>query len=162
MNQNIVNQFISNSNATGEKLERDELDKLNAELLGVIPNWYVDLISNNPLSGMEIGWQSSQPEDDYDGIEWIQILDIPLLKEINSEGRPGEFLSKLGYFIFGYGSAWGGNAFAFSSSAEDNKIYEVWHDTAQNIDEMVVAIEELKGVAVVAKSFSKLLSEAVQ
>ena len=161
MEQQSVENFLSRSDSSGKEISQKEIEAVNDELGGIIPGWYFELLTSYPLSGVEVGWQAFTPEEGFDGVEWIQILDIPLIQEINSKGLPGEFLSKLGYFIFGYGSSWAGNAFAIPQNGnEGSVVYEVWHDAARNMDEMKAAFKESKGVRVVANSFSELLNDA--
>ena len=134
---------------------------LRAALGGKIPDWYVSLLSKLPISGIEVGWQAFPPEEDFDGIEWLEILDAPLIKEINLDGYPGQILFELGYFCFGYGSTWAGNCFAVNCQEEDPAVYEVWHDAARDKQKMEKAIEELSGVKMVARSFSEFFNGAV-
>jgi len=49
----------------------DELRQLNQELGGRLPGWYAELLASVPLCGLELGWQAGEPEDDFDGVEWL-------------------------------------------------------------------------------------------
>ena len=42
--------------------------KLNADLGGIIPEWYITLMTSVPLVGLEFGWQSLEPKGEDDGV----------------------------------------------------------------------------------------------
>lgn len=157
-----IGKFIEKNDEAGKVLERDDLEALNSKLDRLIPEWYIDIVTTMPLSGLNIGWQAFPPEDDFDGVEEITLLDTSLLNECNLESYPGKHLLKIGYFSFGYGSNWAGNCFAFNPMDGSNPpVYEVWHDAAQNPEEMLAAIKERNGVSLVATKFSELFDSAV-
>ena len=157
-----INNYLTRSGQTGKILSEKELESLNKKLNGLIPNWFIEVITETPLAGLEVGWQAFPPEEDYDGVEWVTLLDAELLSECNIDSYPGSFLWPLGYFTFGYGAAWAGNCFAFNpQEGEDPAVYEVWHDTARNTDEMIKAFKENKGVKKVSESFSGFFDNAI-
>ena len=119
-------------------------------------------MSIHPLSGLEVGWLAYPEENGEDSIEWVQLLDLPLLSEINLESYPGILLNPLGYFIFGYASTWAGNCFAFSpAEGNDPPVYEIWHDSAQDEKGMEKAIRDRRGVTKISESFSSFFKNAV-
>ncbi len=163
MLQKSVLQFLESGKAEGALQDRAELLVLNERLDGLIPSWYIDLLATIPIAGLHLGWQAFPPNDDFNGIEEITMLDLPLLAECNLESFPGVHLWVNGYFTFGYGASWAGNCFIFKPDEGPNPpVYEVWHDAAHDPQAMLVAIEEKAGVRLVANSFSELFDAAVE
>ena len=133
---------LERSSTEGKTASVGSLNDLNAKLGGLIPNWYFELITTLPICNLELGWQRSEPEDDFDGIEGVQILDVDLLDEINCDSYPGIYLTPARYLVIGYGSSWAGNCFVIpTDQGEDPPLYEVWHDVAQNTEDLIRAIQ---------------------
>lgn len=152
-----VSNFLEKSEEVGRVLVRADLDALNQKLDGLIPDWFIEIVTTLPVSGVNIRWQAFPPDDDFDGIEEITLLDTSLLNECNLESYPGKYLWINGYFTFGYGANWAGNCFAFNPDEGSNPpIYEIWHDAAHDPEGMLVAIKEKKGVRIVVSKFSDL------
>ncbi|WP_419812915.1 hypothetical protein [Bacterioplanoides sp.] len=157
-----IKKFLEKSDEVGQVLNKDGLESLNSKLDGLIPEWYIEIVCSMPLAGLNVGWQAFPPEDDFNGVEEITILDTSLLNDCNIESYPGKYLLKIGYFTFGYGSNWSRNCFVFNPLEGSNPpVYEVWHDVAQSPKDMLLAIKEKKGVSIVATKFSELFDSAV-
>ena len=157
-----VFKFLQATNQNGSCMSHKELLSVNSAINNVMPNWYIDFASSVPISGIEIDWQAYEPEEDFDGIETIQIVDEAMLKELNIDCYPGCYLNQMGYFVFGYGATNAGNCFAFHNDSKvDPGIYEVWHDAAHSIKELKEAFKDKKGVTLVANDIIQLFRKAI-
>ena len=158
--ESVLN-YLSRSNKTGASITIEEIKSLNEKLNGLIPVWYQEILERSLIVGVELGCKTLPPEEGFDGIEEVTILDKNLLRECNLESYPGKLLWPLGYFTFGYGSTWAGNCFVFNpEEGEDPPVYEVWHDAGRNIEELKVAFKDKRGVKLVSKSFSSFFDNA--
>jgi hypothetical protein len=156
-----INSYLLRSSKFGTCMNKRDLDTLNFKLNGLIPDWFTEAVTQLPVSGIEVGWLAFPDVEEFDGIEWVTVLDARLLSECNLDSYLGNLLRPLGYFSFGYGSSWSGNCFAFNpEEGEDPPVYEVWHDAAGNSNEMRKAIENKEGVKMVSKSFSSFFNDA--
>ncbi len=158
-----IKSFMTATNKKGVIIDKDMLDSLNSEISNVIPEWFKELITKTPIANLEIGWQAFDPDDKFDGVEWITILDINLLKEINLNSYPGNLIYPLGYFTFGYGSSWAGNCFIIKTDEGfDPPVYEIWHDVAHDIESMKIEIEENNALRKVSNSFSEFFRNGAE
>jgi hypothetical protein len=57
---------------TGVRPDSEAWAALVCDFERVIPPWYSRLILDFPICGRVLGWQSEQPEDFYDGVEWFR------------------------------------------------------------------------------------------
>ena len=144
----------------GVVVSKPQLEALNEKLNGLIPKWYSDILEQFPIADLILGWQLHEPEQDFDGIEEIQILNINLLEELNTDSYPGIYLKPLNFLIIGYGASWAGNCFAIpTNNSDDPPLYEVWHDIGHSSQEIKEAIETGKCKKVVSK-LSEFFSNA--
>ncbi len=156
-----INSYLLRSRKSGTRINKKILESLNSKLNGLIPDWYTEAVTQLPVSGIEVGWLAFPDEKEFDGVEWVTILDANLLSECNLRSYLGNLLRPIGYFSFGYGSSWAGNCFAFNpEEGNDPPVYEIWHDAASNSNEMIKAIENKKGVKIVSTSFSNFFNDA--
>src|SRR5690242_5874722 len=56
----------------GKRTTAETMSALNHEMGARIPAWYMELLVKFPLGGLEIGWQADEPDDDYDGVAWME------------------------------------------------------------------------------------------
>ncbi len=145
----------------GEVCDREALRALNERADGAIPAWYIDLLATFPLAGLELGWQSFDPEPDFDGMTWIVIADVHMLEAIMLDAYPGMYLYGHGYLPFAYGSLNAGNVFVLETASGDPPIYEVWHDISQDPNVLVQAIKSGEpGTRVIDRALSSFLRSA--
>ncbi len=77
MNQNVKRSVIAlleragSVAQVGSRAAPEEMIALNQECGGIIPGWYIELVTTYPLCGLELGWQSSAPDEDDDGVSWM-------------------------------------------------------------------------------------------
>jgi hypothetical protein len=71
---------------TGKTADAMSLKLLQNDL-GNIPQWLTQLLGSVPLCGLEIGWQAWEPEEDYDGLEWMEINTPQGIREESLEYR---------------------------------------------------------------------------
>nr|WP_159063635.1 hypothetical protein [Thaumasiovibrio occultus] len=142
----------------GSCLSRESLSCVNSQLGGVLPQWYLTLVATLPIVGVELAWLAYPDEEGEDQLEWFEFADADLLVELNLATYPGELLRQLGYVVFAFGVNNAGNCYAFSiTDGDDPAVYEVWHDAAQTIEEMKVALEHQYGVTRLSTRFSSFL-----
>lgn len=158
-----ITAFIAKSDQQGERADPQKLQRLNQKMGGIIPKWYIEAITTHPFCNLQLGWQKFEPEDDFDGIEDVQILNTDLLEEINCDSYPGIYLLPANYLVIGYGASWAGNCFVIPTDhSDDPPIYEVWHDEAHSTEELVTAIKsEAGGCEKVADKLSIFVRNAI-
>ncbi len=99
--KNSVEKFLiraHDAGVSGKIADKDEIIKVNDQLGGIIPEWYIELITTYAICAIEFQWQAYPEEEDFDGrsnIFWSRPSDI--LKE-SKELYPGVGLLKDGYF----------------------------------------------------------------
>lgn len=163
MNQEIqmsIEQFLRKANQNGlagELISREEANILNNQLNCLIPDWYINLLTTYPISGIELAYQAFPPEQDYDGILWIEILNSKGIFEETNNFYPGIAIQSLGYFCIGGDAAGGGNPYFVSANQGDNPpVFQVYHDVSDDGAEIVK-----NGMRMVAQTLSQLFDIAI-
>ena len=95
MNQNVKRSVIAlleragSVAQAGSRAAAEEMMALNQECGGIIPGWYIELVTTYPLCGLELGWQSSAPDEDNDGVSWMHWSDPAGMRREMLEYYPG-------------------------------------------------------------------------
>lgn len=141
----------------GNRCDRSEMMKLNADSGSILPTWFIDMMTSFPLAGLELRWQFD-PSDDEDGVAWIVLADVAMLQEL-LKAYPAVYLVDRGYFPIGYGTLNAGNVFLMRGAGDaTSTLFELWHDVSHDPDVLVRALEGHEpGATVVAKSFVEFL-----
>lgn len=134
--KNSVEKFLErahNAGVSGKLADKDEIIEVNEKLGGLIPDWYIDLITSYPICAMELQWQAYPEEDDFDGrssIFWSRPSEI--LKE-STELYPGIGLLNDGYFNVACDNDGLGDPYFINAKGGNNPpFYEVYHEKVKD------------------------------
>lgn len=138
---NSVEKFLlraQKAGVSGELADKNEMIKVNEQLGGIIPEWYIDLITSYPICAMEFQWQAYPEEDDFDGrsnIFWSRPSDI--LRE-SKELCPGASLLGEGYFNVACDDDGMGDPYFINANSGNNPpFYEVYHEKVKDPETQV-------------------------
>lgn len=121
----------------GRVATTEEIELLNEKFGEKIPIWYYKLISDLPLIHMEIGWQAYEPEEDFDGIEYVEIYQPSHMVEESFETYPGIPVLGRGYVCIGGDPTGSGNPYFIKFDADNPPVFQIYHDSGNNPDEIL-------------------------
>lgn len=146
---------IGNNNL-GRTATNEEIKLLKEKFGDKIPSWYYHIISELPLIHMEIGWQAYESDDDYDGIEYVEILEPKHMIEESFEYYPGIPIIEKGYVCIGGDPSGSGDPYFVNFYTENPPVYQIYHDSVDQADEILK-----NGKAKVANSFAELFRNGI-
>lgn len=162
MNHSVYNkaqEFVARAEFTGRcgrLADAEALERLNQEADRRIPLWYIELLTTLPLCGLALGWQAYAPEDDYDGIIWMELHDSEGMRSEMLECHPGKVILARGYINVAGDIAGSGDQFFMPTDAgDDPPIFQVYHDAGMEADTILVYGREMA-----APSLSELFRTA--
>lgn len=136
----------------GTIANRAEIEEINIKLGGVIPTWYIELISTYHLCELEFEWQEYPTEDDFDGrssVFWSRPSEI---WNETHEAYPGVGIFQEGYFNIACDDDGMGDPYFISANDGDNPtVYHVYHEGVTGADTKVgefdagIAAQKLSG-----------------
>ncbi|MFO0798348.1 MAG: hypothetical protein U0804_12800 [Gemmataceae bacterium] len=150
--------LVARATALGHKgrvFTSEERQSVAAEL-PIYPTWLLDLLSDFPLCGLELGWQASAPTPDWDGVVWIEVSDARNIVAESRDFYPGVGILPAGYINFGGSSGSGDPYFLCVHDGDDPPIFQVYHDVG--VDAATILRE---GRQQVAPSLSEFFRVAV-
>jgi hypothetical protein len=165
MNQNLQRSVIAlleragAAAQAGSRAALDDMIALNRDCGGVIPDWYISLVTTYPLCGLELGWQSSAADGDDDGISWMRWSDPAGMRSEMLECYPGIAIRGRGYVnVAGCSHGTGDQYFirALNEDGDDPAVVQVAHDVSDD-PELILR----DGVFVVAGKLSELFTNAL-
>ena len=152
-------ELVARAAAVGKKgrvLTDDEARSL-MEDISVYPQWLAELLKTVPLCGLEIGWQASEPEPKYSGVEWIVWSDASNVISETVECYPGLAILPAGYINIASECIPSGNPyFICIHDCENPPIYQIYHEFG---DEAEVLLKD--GRNTVSVSLSEFFRSAV-
>ena len=129
---------------------------INKELGGVIPTWYIELVTTIPLAGLEIGWQEPGHEQPDDTIYWAEWFDAQNARLEALELHPGKSILSHGYLCVADGNGTGDQYFISLRDGEDPPLYQIDHETDEDAEEILT-----KGRYLVASALSGFFRGAI-
>jgi hypothetical protein len=142
---------------SGKCAEASTMNQLVNDTGGRIPRWYVELLVGYPLGGLEFGWQAEEPNDDYDGIDWLAWSDPDNIRSESLECYPGLAILEKGWINVASDSMGGGDPYFIpTDQGDDPPVYQVYHDASDKA-EVILA----EGCRLVAASLSALFQQAI-
>ena len=118
----------------GRTLTPEERQRVSAAL-SIYPVWLLDLLSDVPLCGLELGWPAFDPEPDFDGVLWVRVSDAGDILWESLEGYPGLGILSAGYVNFGGDADGGGNPYFLPGhEGDDPPLYQVQHDVGADAE----------------------------
>ena len=155
--ENSLIFLLEKSPKKGRCATLEEVANINQHFPGIIPDWYEKLLVNYPICEFEIGWQSFEPEDDFDGIEWIEWSNPIFMLSETFESYPGIEIYKHGYLnVATCLTGSGDNYFININEGENPRILQIYHDIS---DKAEIIIKE--GIDIVANSLSEFFRNAI-
>ena len=131
-------QRAGDSGQSGTVADPAAVDSLNQELGGKVPPWYAQLITTIPLCGLELGWQSSEPDKEYDGVSWLRWLDTENTRIEAMEAYPGLAILARGYLCVGGCSHGSGDQYFISTDeGDDPPLYQIDHESGDEAEEIL-------------------------
>ncbi|MFO7603600.1 MAG: SMI1/KNR4 family protein [Gammaproteobacteria bacterium] len=156
-----VETFISKaseSGQTGKAIDKNECIQLNEKLNLIIPEWYQELITTYPLSGIEFMWQAFEPKEDFDGLSTIWWADADNIYSETSETMPGAKLLKEGYFCVACDNDGIGDPYFINSTdGENSTVYQVSHELLAESELIISGFT----AAIVGKKLSEVFDNAI-
>jgi hypothetical protein len=117
---------------------------LNAEMNARIPAWYVELLTSIPICGLELEWQADVPDDEDDGIAWIEWCGVKGIRSESLECYPGRAILERGYINVASDSTGGGDPYFIPTDQEDDPpVYQVFHDMGDQADQILAEGRQL-------------------
>lgn len=112
--------------------------KLNADLGGIIPEWYITLMTSVPLVGLEFGWQSLEPKGEDDGVSWMEWFDATNVCLEMLEAYPGIPLLQAAYLcVAGCSHGTGDQYFIPTTEGNNPPLYKIYHDVGEEAEEIL-------------------------
>ncbi len=159
MNIDVENSFIAfleRVSKVGRKATLEEINSINRDCNNIIPNWYAELLMKYPICGLELGWQQFEPEEDFDGINWMQWSKPEMMKSEMIEAYPGIAIYKHGYLNVATCSHGSGDPYFINiNEGENPRVLQVFHDVSEKFE---IIVKE--GIDIVAESLSEFFKKA--
>ena len=141
----------------GSRAALEDVVALNRECGGILPDWYIDLITTYPICGLELGWLSSTPDEEDDGVSWMTWSEPTRMRKEMLEYYPGIAICKHGYFnVASCSHGTGDQYFMPTRKGDDPPVVQVAHDVS---DDAEVILRD--GTYVVAERLSELFTNAL-
>jgi hypothetical protein len=154
--KNSVSLLLERVSKRGRVATLEEINSLNQDCDGIVPAWYAELLLEYPICELEIGWQQFEPEDDFDGINWMQWSNPEMMRAEMLEAYPGVAIYKHGYLNVATCSHGSGDPYFINTNEGENpRVLQVFHDVSENY-EIIVS----EGIDVVAESLSEFFKGA--
>jgi len=121
----------------GRQATQEELNQLLSVLGNTIPDWYIHMLRELPLIGLEVGWQADEPEDGYDGIQYVDIYKPAQMIDESIQAYPGMSISEKGYVCIGGDPTGSGDPYFIDFSSKDAPVYQVYHDVGHRAEDII-------------------------
>jgi len=119
----------------GSVVERTALESVARETRGCIPLWYIDLLCEVPLAGLVLGWQAYEPDEEWDGVSWMEWSNAQHMRAECLEAYPGIAILQRGYVSVALDLDGGGDPYFIpTDQGEDPPLYQVFHDLGDHPD----------------------------
>ncbi len=105
---------------------------------------------------MEIGWQAHEPEEDYDGIEYVEIYEPQHMIDESFEAYPGIPILEKGYVCIGGDPTGSGDPYFVDFNFNNPPIFQIFHDSGDQADEILE-----QGKVKVADSFTDFFMKGI-
>lgn len=141
----------------GRKATIEEINSINQDCNNIMSDWHAEILLNYPICGLELGWQQFEPEDDFDGINWMSWSNPEWMKSEMIEAYPGIAIYKHGYLNVATCSHGSGDPYFININEDDNpRVLQVFHDVSDNY-ELIIA----EGIDVITESLSDFFQNAI-
>ena len=152
-----VATFLTKSSVVGVAANVQEINRLNEELAGIIPQWYISLITTFPICGIELGWRSTDAVAEGGELTYLEWLGPDGIRSEMCDCYPGIALLSKGYLCVAgccYGS--GDQYYIPTTCGDDPPVYQISHDVSDDADKILT-----NGRHVVVSRLSQLFSTGV-
>jgi len=139
---NVAKSFIERAKLLSEETlgrtaTEEEINLLKHKFGSKLPDWYCFLISELPLIHMEIGWQADEPEDDYDGVQYIEILAPKDMIDESYNAYPGIPILNKGYICIGIDPSGSGDPYFINFNNPEYPVFQIYHDSGDQPEEIL-------------------------
>ncbi|PGK52116.1 hypothetical protein CN918_30455 [Priestia megaterium] len=121
----------------GRQATQEEINRLVSVFGNKLPEWYIYILQELPLIGLEVGWQADEPEDDYNGIQYVDIYKPAQMIDESTEAYPGIPILEKGYVCIGGDPTGSGDPYFIDFSSGDGPVYQVYHDVGVTADDIL-------------------------
>ena len=130
-----IDRYLKSRDVLGVSETREDLDAFNVECGGIIPDWYLDILQNFPLCGVELEWPDPSVPDNLVCAEW---MDIRNMRSEMLECYPGIAIREHGYIcVAGCTFGSGDQYYICNSDGENPPLYQIYHDVSEVADEII-------------------------
>jgi len=135
-----------------------EFEKLDKTLKDVLPEWYIEFLTNYSIANIKIGipfnygWESlkGKPREELPLMNTF-FKDIQAIEESAVDLFPGFELIKENYFCIAAADPDEGDGFYINASESNPKVVYVYHDCGESVEELI------ENGQLIADSFSDFL-----
>ena len=121
----------------GRQATQEEINQLVTAFGDKLPSWYIHMLRELPLIGLEVGWQADEPEDDYDGIQYVDIFKPEQMIDESLEAYPGIPILEKGYVCIGGDPTGSGDPYFINFSSENAPVYQIYHDVGDTAEDIL-------------------------
>lgn len=141
---------VTAAGLAGSIADSAELQRINQDLSGKLPDWYAELISTFPLCGLDLGWQ------DEGDISWMIWSSPEQLRSESLEAYPGLAILERGFINVALCAHGSGDPYFIPTDKGDNPpLYQVYHDVSDKPDEIIA-----EGLQLISASLSEFFRKA--
>ena len=121
----------------GRQATQEEINQLASAFSNKLPNWFIHMLRELPLIGLEVGWQADEPEDDYDGIQYVDIYKPTQMIDESITAYPGIPILEKGYVCIGGDPTGSGDPYFIDFSSEDAPVYQIYHSAGHTAEDIL-------------------------
>lgn len=140
----------------GSVIPIGELAGLERDLGLELPAWLRYLLTEVSLCGVRLGWQERPPEDEDDGVGFVQWATAADIRSESIACYPGLAIRRMGYINVAGKDGSGDPLFVCIHDGDDPPLYRVFHDVSDKGD-IIVA----KGRSLVSPTLSAFFDSAI-
>ena len=129
----------------GRTATKKEIALLDAYFGDRIPDWYCRLITEVPLIHIEVGWQAYEPEDNCEGLAYVEIYQPRDMVYESFKAYPGISILNRGYVCIGGDPIGSGDPYFIHFDADSTAVYQVFQDAG--VDAVQILAHGTKQVA---------------
>lgn len=134
-----------------------EMQKLNTDCDGLIPGWYIEMMTTYPLCGLSFEWQAFEPDGNFNGVSTAGWSSPRHMRGEMFDAYPGEAIRPRGYINVALDENGGGDPYFIPTNRGDNPpLFQVYHDVSDDPDEIIQ-----DGMKMAAEKLSDFFRDAV-
>ncbi|RHW43344.1 hypothetical protein D1B31_01360 [Neobacillus notoginsengisoli] len=112
----------------GKTAKESDLAKLEKELKIKLSEWYIELYTTAPLIEAEFGIQEDEPDEEYDGVSYIEWGGVDDIIKESTKYEPGISVIKDGFVFLASCSHGSGDPIYVKLSSKQPKVFRIYND----------------------------------